>query len=131
MPPYASPQSYRDSAVLTATPEQLVVMLYDGVGRFLRQAEVVMEEGAYGQASERLSRAEAIIDELLITLNMDAGEISTRLQSIYLFCKRHLAEARVHRDPRRVADVRRLLADLREGWAQISAPQAAVAVAAV
>jgi flagellar protein FliS len=129
MPPYASPQSYRESAVLTATPEQLVVMLYDGAGRFLRQAEVVMGEGVYSQASERLSRAEAIIDELLGTLNMDAGDISIQLQSIYLFCKRHLAEARVHRDARRIADVRNLLAELREGWAQISSPAAVAAVA--
>ncbi len=129
MPPYASPQSYRDSAVLTATPEQLVVMLYDGVSRFLRQAEVVMGEGAYGHASERLFRAEAIIDELLATLNMDAGgEISTRLQAIYLFSRRHLSEARVHRDPRRIAEVRELMGSLREAWAQISAPAAAVAV---
>jgi flagellar protein FliS len=127
MPPYASPQSYRDSAVLTATPEQLVVMLYDGIGRFLRQAEVVMDEGAYSQAGERLTRAEAIIDELLNTLNMDAGEISTRLQAIYLFSKRHLAEARVHRDTRRISDIRELLGELRDGWAQISAPAPAAA----
>jgi flagellar protein FliS len=125
MPPYASPQSYRDSAVLTASPEQLVVMLYDGIGRFLRQAEVVMGEGAFGQAGERLSRAEAIIDELLATLNMDAGEISIRLQAIYLFCKRHLAESRIHRDPKRIVVVRDLLGQLREGWSQISSPQAA------
>ena len=45
MNPYASPQAYRESSVLTATPEQLVVMLYDGVGRFLRQAEVTMSDG--------------------------------------------------------------------------------------
>jgi flagellar secretion chaperone FliS len=125
MPPYASPQSYRDSAVLTASPEQLVVMLYDGIGRFLRQAEVVMGEGAFGHAGERLSRAEAIIDELLATLNMEAGEISTRLQAIYLFCKRHLAEARIHRDTKRIVIVRDLLGQLREGWAQISSPQTA------
>jgi flagellar protein FliS len=110
MPPYASPQSYRDSAVLTATPAQLVVMLYDGVNRFLRQAEVVMGEGAHAHAGERLMRAEAIIDELLHTLNMDAGEISTRLQSIYMFCRVHLSEARVHRDVRRIREVRELLA---------------------
>jgi len=37
--PYASQAAYRESSVLTASPEQLVVMLYDGAGRFLRQAE--------------------------------------------------------------------------------------------
>jgi flagellar protein FliS len=124
MPPYASPQSYRDSAVLTATPEQLVVLLYDGMNRFLRQAEITMDEGAYKHASDRMWRAEQILDELLGTLNMDAGEIATRLQSIYLFCKCHLAQARVHRDAKRIREVRELLGQLREGWAQISAPVA-------
>jgi len=61
---YASPQAYREAAVLTASPVQLVVMLYDGVERFLRQAEVVMGEGNVAQAHDRMQRAEAIIDEL-------------------------------------------------------------------
>ena len=56
MNPYASPQAYRDSAVLTASPEQLVVMLYDGAVRFLRQAEVAMSEGA-GCTASRSSAA--------------------------------------------------------------------------
>jgi hypothetical protein len=73
MNPYASPQAYRDSAVLTASPEQLVVMLYDGAIRFLRQAEVAMKEGAWLHSFEKLSRGEAIIDELLATLNMDGA----------------------------------------------------------
>ena len=50
MSTYASPQAYREAAVLTASPVQLVVMLYDGVERFLRQAEVVMGEGNVAQA---------------------------------------------------------------------------------
>ena len=50
MNPYANPQAYRQASVLTATPAQLVVMLYDGVGRFLRQAEVAFGEGAWAHA---------------------------------------------------------------------------------
>ena len=125
MNPYARPQAYHETSVLTASPEQLVVMLYDGAGRFLRQAEVTMEQGSYVQAGEKLSRAEAILDELLATLNMDAGEIAERLQAIYVFCKTRLIEARIERDPVRVAQVARLLADLRESWAHIRPPVAA------
>jgi flagellar secretion chaperone FliS len=125
MNPYARPQAYHETSVLTASPEQLVVMLYDGAGRFLRQAEVTMEQGSYVQAGEKLSRAEAILDELLATLNMDAGEIAERLQAIYVFCKTRLIEARIERDPARVAQVARLLADLRESWAHIRPPVAA------
>jgi flagellar protein FliS len=120
MNPYATQsQAYQQSSVMTASPEQLVVMLYDGALRFLRQAEVSLGEGAWVHANERMTRAEAIVDELLATLNMDAGEISTRLQAIYVFCKRCLIEARLERSPAKVTHVIRLLGDLREAWAQI------------
>src|SRR6185503_15918794 len=110
MNPYARPQAYREASVMTASPEQLVVMLYDGAGRFLRQAEGAMNGGGtWLQASQKLSRAEAIIDELLATLDMDAGDIAERLQAIYVFCKTRLIEARLERDPGRVDQVARLL----------------------
>ena len=59
-----------------------------------------MGEGAWLHGFEKLSRGEAIIDELLATLNMDAGEIAERLQAIYVFCKKTLIEA-PHRAQRR------------------------------
>ena len=125
MNPYARPQAYREASVMTASPEQLVVMLYDGAGRFLRQAEGSMVEGSWLQASEKLSRAEAIIDELLATLDMDAGEVADRLQSIYIFCKTRLIEARIERDSVRVDQVARLLGELRDAWATIEPPAVA------
>jgi flagellar secretion chaperone FliS len=126
MNPYARPQAYREASVMTASPEQLVVMLYDGAGRFLRQAEGAMNGGGtWLQASQKLSRAEAIIDELLATLDMDAGEIAERLQAIYVFCKTRPTEARLERDPGRVDQVARLLADLRDAWATIEPPAVA------
>jgi flagellar secretion chaperone FliS len=118
--PYASPQAYRESAVLTASPEQLVVMLYDGAGRFLRQAEAALGEGAFEHAHDRLGRGEAIIDELLATLDMDQGEIAERLQAIYVYCKRCLMDARMQRDAAQISLVIRLLAELRDAWAQIA-----------
>ncbi len=123
MNPYARPQAYHEASVMTASPEQLVVMLYDGAGRFLRQAEAAMTGGGtWLQASEKLSRAEAIIDELMATLDMDAGEMAERLQALYVFCKTHLIEARLERDPDRVDQVARLLAELRGAWANIQPP---------
>lgn len=124
MNPYAS---YQESSVLTASPEQLVVMLYDGAVRFLRQSEAALREHAWQQGFERLTRAEAILDELLATLNMDAGELAERLQAIYVFCKRTLVDARLQRDPAKVAQVALLIGDLRESWAKLAAGAAVVA----
>ncbi|MEA2178270.1 MAG: flagellar secretion chaperone FliS, partial [Solirubrobacteraceae bacterium] len=87
MSTYASPQAYREAAVLTASPAQLVVMLYDGMERFLRQAEIVMAEGAVVHANDRMQKAEAILDELLRTLDKSAGLLAERLEAIYVFCK--------------------------------------------
>jgi flagellar secretion chaperone FliS len=127
MSAYAPPalNAYRESAVLTASPAQLVVMLYDGAHRFLTQSAIAMRDGRVALAGEKLRRAEAIIDELLATLDMDAGEIAERLQAIYVFCKTRLIEARLERDPGRVDQVARLLAELRDAWSQIEPPAAA------
>ena len=123
MNPYAAQSdAYRESSVMTASPEQLVVMLYDGAARFLRQADGAMAAAEWVHASDRLQRAEAILDELLATLNMDAGEVATRLQAIYAFCRRCLIEARLERSAVKVGHVIRLLGDLREAWAQVAAP---------
>jgi flagellar protein FliS len=120
--PYAAQsEAYRQSAVMTASPEQLVVMLYDGAIRFLRQAEAAYLEGSYLPAGERMTRAEAIIDELLCTLNPDAGEVVERLEAIYIFCKRCLVDARIGKDAVPVGHVIRLFGELREAWATIAA----------
>jgi flagellar secretion chaperone FliS len=115
-----APHAYRESAVLTATPEQLVVMLYDGANRFLTQSAVAMREGRAGVAGEKLRRAEAIIDELLATLDLSVGEVAERLQALYLFFKEHLMAARLKQDPAKVDDVARLMRELRSAWAAIA-----------
>jgi flagellar protein FliS len=112
----SSPQAYRQSAVLTASPERLVVMLYDGAIRFLGQAAIAMRDRDVAMTHLKLRRAEAIIEHLQNTLDMEQGEIPENLQSIYLFCRRHLNEARVERDPRRIRAVVGLLTQLRESW---------------
>ncbi|MDW5597017.1 flagellar export chaperone FliS [Conexibacter stalactiti] len=120
----ASPQAYRESAVLTAPPERLVVMLYDGARRFLYQAAVTMRNGDIQTSHERLRRAEAIIDHLLSTLDMSQGEVAQQLESIYVFCQRLLAEGRIRQDAEKLDQVSRLLSELRDAWDQIaSAPQ--------
>jgi flagellar secretion chaperone FliS len=116
----AAPNAYRESAVLTATPEQLVVMLYDGANRFLTQSAIAMREGRAGLAGEKLRRAEAIIDELLATLDMSVGEIAERLQALYLFFKDHLMAARLGQDAAKVDEVARLMRELRSAWAGIA-----------
>jgi len=115
-----APNAYRESAVLTATPEQLVVMLYDGANRFLTQSAIAMRAGRAGLAGEKLRRAEAIIDELLATLDMSVGEIAERLQALYLFFKEHLMSARLKQDAGKVDEVAHFMRELRSSWAAVA-----------
>jgi flagellar secretion chaperone FliS len=127
---YANAQTaYKESAVLTAPPERLVVMLYDGARRFLFQAVTAMGANDLETSNYKLQRAEAIIDELLATLDMSAGEVAERLQQIYLFSRRELMQARIERNPARVEQVSSLLSELRESWAQIASAAPAAATA--
>jgi flagellar protein FliS len=118
---YASATTaYRESSIVTAPPERLVVMLYDGAIRFLFQAAAAMRGQDPAAVNDRLQRAEAIISELNSTLDMSAGEIADRLRGIYVFCRRYLSEARLERDPAKIEKVSQLLGELRESWAQIA-----------
>jgi flagellar secretion chaperone FliS len=115
-----APNAYRESAILTATPEQLVVMLYDGANRFLTQSAIAMRESRPAVAGEKLRRAEAIIDELLATLDMSVGVIAEQLQSLYIFFKEHLSAARLEQSADKVEQVARLMRELRSAWATIA-----------
>jgi flagellar protein FliS len=126
----ASPQAYRESAVLTAPPERLVVMLYDGARRFLRQSAAAMGDGDVPLSHERLRRAEAIVEHLLATLDMSQGEVAQRLEAIYVFCLELLAEGRMRQDATRLDKVGELLGELREAWAELAASPQAVATPA-
>jgi flagellar secretion chaperone FliS len=122
---YAAQQSYQQNDVLTATPGRLVVLLYDGAGRFLRRAAAAMRAGGIETSNGSLQRAEAILDELLTTLDFDrGGEIAASLRDLYLFCRRELNDARLERDADKIETVADLLGELREAWAQVEAQAA-------
>jgi flagellar protein FliS len=116
----ASPNAYKESAVLSAPPELLVVMLYDGARRFLFQAGVAMRDGQIELTNRKLRRAEDIVQHLRDILDLEQGEIAQNLEAIYVFCLRQMREARFQRDPAALEQISGLLAQLREAFAAIS-----------
>ncbi len=117
----ASPQqAYRRNTVLSASPGQLVVMLYDGARKFLRQAVAAMEAGDVERAHKALRRAELIIAHLDATIDDEQGSLPARLHAIYAFCLRHLGAGRMGQDPANLEAVNELLGELREAWAQVA-----------
>src|SRR5690348_10894555 len=106
----ATPNAYRESAVMSAPPEMLVVMLYDGARRFLFQAGVAMRDGQIELTNRKLRRAEDIIQHLRDVLDMEQGEIASNLESIYVFCLRQLRQVRFDKNPDVIEHVSSLLA---------------------
>lgn len=121
----ASPQAYRRAEILAATPAQLVVLLFDGARRFLRQAAVAMEAGEVERSHITLRYAETIIAHLDGTLDLDQGEIAERLHEVYTFYLRHLNGARMRQDPAMLAQVSDLLGELREAFAHAASETSA------
>jgi flagellar protein FliS len=114
--------AYRQQSILTAPPGRLVVMLHEGCLRFLSQSAHALREGDRTTSLQRMRRAEAIIDELTVTLDHErGGVVASRLQGIYAFCRRHLMEAWRDADADKIDQVIGLLSELRDAWAEIEA----------
>lgn len=111
--PYAK---YREMQVTTATPGQLLLMLYDGAIRFCRDACVALEAGKTEESHRLLLRAQDIVAELMSTLNFEAGPMAQNLYNLYEYMQRRLIEANVKKDRQVVEEVVELLDGLREAW---------------
>ena len=116
MNPY---QNYFANQVQTASPEQILIMLYDGAIRFLRQARQNLDEGDRIGTLEKKSRAVAILTELSNTLDFEqGGEIAENLDGLYWYMIRDLTQANTKdpSEPLQVAE--NILEELRDGWVQ-------------
>lgn len=114
-------RQYTNHTAQTATPGQLVVMLYDGFLRFAGQARTALERGDLGEAGTRLTRAQAIVTELRVTLDMTQGPIAQNLASIYDYVGERLTAARLRRDPSEIDEAVRHMSELRGAWVRIAA----------
>src|SRR5689334_13165223 len=104
--PQAAAARYRGVQTSTASPVQLVVMLYDGALRFIAEAEDALSKDDRARAGDRIGRALAIVDELAATLDpAHAPELVENLLGVYGFCKRRLFAANIERSPAALAEV--------------------------
>lgn len=113
-------RQYTTHTAQTATPGQLVVMLYDGFLRFAAQGRAALERGDVGESAGRLTRAQDIVTELRVTLDMTQGAVAQNLASIYDYVGERITAARLERDPEQVSEAMRRMSDLRDAWARIA-----------
>jgi flagellar protein FliS len=108
---------YLATQVNTASPEQLLILLYNGAIRFLNEAEGAMQEGHVAQRGLMISRTINIINELCATLDHEiGGEISANLEALYNYMNRELLQANIKDDLKRLGQVKAMLTDLRDTW---------------
>lgn len=113
----ADENPYLRDAVLTATAEQLQLMLYDGAIRFALQGRDALERKDQETSFERLTRAQHIILEMKAGLNYDVNrELCERVGALYNFLYRKLVDACVNRDVQAVDDALKILRMERETW---------------
>ena len=111
--------AYETVQTTTADPARIVLLLFDGAARFLRQAEGGLARGETAAFAYPLSRAHAIIAELSSALDRDGGgEVAANLARLYDFMLRHLTQGLVRRSAAHVGEVLDLLAELRGGFEQ-------------
>jgi len=115
-----TPNSYLRNAVMTATPEQLHLMLYDGAIRFSLQARDAIEARDYEGSYNKLSRAQAIILEMQSGLRPEINkELCDRMSAIYSYLYRKLVDASVNRSLADVDDALKILRYQRETWTML------------
>jgi flagellar secretion chaperone FliS len=115
-------QSYKKVATQTASPGQLVLMLFDGAIRFLEQAQAGFAHDDPGEfnltINNNVQRAQAIIDELNGSLDMArGGELSHHLRALYNYLDRRLDESNRTKTPEGIRESLERLGSLRAAWA--------------
>lgn len=112
--------AYKENTVVTQSPGGIVVKLYDGAIRFLKQAILRQQENDFAERGRLINSAVAIIEELNFSLNMEVGgEVTQNLRQLYQFMIRHLNQAHVQKDIQKIRDVVQLLEELNSAWKQI------------
>lgn len=114
-------QMYKKTQVATASQGDLLLMLFDGAIRFANQGRQCIVEQDMEQANVKLLRAQDVLTELMISLDLDQGEIAENLYQLYNFIYELLVEANIKKDVDLIDQAVRFLTELRDTWRQVVA----------
>lgn len=112
---------YLETQIKTATPLQLVCMLYDGAIKFANLALAGIREKNIEKKTVNIIKTEKIVNELRNSLNFEkGGEIAVNLDKLYDFMFTYLIEANSNDDEKKLMHVIKMLEMLRESWYAIA-----------
>ena len=115
---YGQFNQYNNNKIMTASPAELTLMLYEGAIKFCNIAIVAVEHGNIEKAHNHIVKVERIIDYFRQTLNM-SYPVSEEFEKVYLYLARRLTEANVKKDKEILEEVSGHLHSMRDTWKQV------------
>ncbi|MHB8125581.1 MAG: flagellar export chaperone FliS [Desulfitobacteriaceae bacterium] len=110
-------KAYKTQQIMTASPEQLTLLLYNGAIRFIDESIQALENKDYPKSHERNLRAQDIVSEFVITLDMKL-EISKTWLPLYDYIQFRLIQGNLKKDKEQLAEARTMLRELRDTWVE-------------
>ena len=111
-------QTYQQNSVMTASPQELTLMLYNGCLKFIRLSKKAMVEKNYEVKNTNIIKAQNIVQELRITLNQDI-EISNNMAQLYEYMYTRLIDANMKNNLETLEEVEGYVVELRDTWKQV------------
>ena len=110
-------EAYKRQQILTATPEALTLMLYNGALRFMTEGREALEKKDFEEANTALQKGQNIITEFRVTLNMEY-DIAHQLMPLYNYVYDRLVEANLKSDVEKIDEAKHIISELRDAWAK-------------
>ena len=110
-------EAYKRQQIMTATPEALTLMLYNGCLKFIDEGIQSVKDQKWEDANTSLQKAQNIISEFRITLDMDY-DISKQLMPLYNYTYDRLVEGNIKSDVAMLEEAKGIIKELRDAWAQ-------------
>lgn len=110
--------AYKQNSVYTASPGELTLMLYNGCIKFIHQGEKAIEQNDKEKTNENIKKAQAIISELMATLDMKY-DISKQMFPLYEYMHRRLIEANLKNDIEILKEIEGLVTEFRDTWKEV------------
>ncbi|GEM_PF-236388 len=112
--------AYKNTQINTASREQILLMLYDGAIKFMKQSREAMNNNNYEKSHNKNLKAQDIVTELMASLDMDVmGEAGDNLYRLYDFTLHSLVQSNVKKDPQFIDQALDVMEDLYSAWDEI------------
>jgi flagellar secretion chaperone FliS len=112
--------AYLESQVQESQPEELLLLLYEGLTRYVLAGKTNLEEKNWEEATENLGRARRIVNYLIQLLRPEGGDITRHLRRLYAFCFDRISHSILERDPEFLDGVLQVIGELSGAWNELT-----------